>query len=250
MLVEVAAVHGRYGKAGRGDVAFDRGAVEGTVGITAVAVKGNRQRRSGAGRAPGGGPGQPPAHLVAGPEPAGEGAFGTVHPRRGARGAARGGHGRLSAPAKTVRRVIAVFIGLLGCKPGRCGPGGNPCGRRWPAVPSILPGDNQARRPLPVLNRRRGCRGSADRTGSLGPLCEARTWARCLRVAVAILVVHGREDVNVATVLIAASRPAATAPAQACEPADFRSARCAPGLALGWPPASCAFWCSMCSTAW
>ena len=36
----------------------------------------------------------------------------------------------------------------------------------------------------------------ACRRGSLGPVCEARTWTRCLRVVVGILVSHGREDVK------------------------------------------------------
>jgi hypothetical protein len=58
-------------------------------------------------------------------------------------------------------------------------------------------GDNQARHCLAVaVNRGRACRGSAWRLGSFGPVCEARTSTRYLRVAVGILAVHGREDVK------------------------------------------------------
>ena len=79
----------------------------------------------------------------------------------------------------------AAIIGLLGWKPGRPGPGGNPSACRWKAVRSILPGDNQVRHCLavPAVNRGRACRGSAWRLGSFGPVCEARTSTRCLRVS-------------------------------------------------------------------
>ena len=77
------------------------------------------------------------------------------------------------------------IIGLLGWKPGRSGPGGNRSACRWKAVRSILPGDNQVRHCLavPAVNCGRACRGSAWRLGSFGPVCEARTSTRCLRVS-------------------------------------------------------------------
>jgi hypothetical protein len=88
--------------------------------------------------------------------------------------------GRL-APAT----MTSVFIGLLGWKPGRAGPGGNPSACRWKAVRSILLGDNQVRHCLavPAVNCGRACRGSAWRLGSFGPVCEARNSTRCLRVS-------------------------------------------------------------------
>jgi hypothetical protein len=83
------------------------------------------------------------------------------------------------------RTEMWEVIGLLGWKPGRSGPGGNPSGCRWKAVRCRLLGDNQARHCLavPVPHRGRACRGSAWRLGSSGPVCEARTSARCLRVS-------------------------------------------------------------------
>jgi hypothetical protein len=94
--------------------------------------------------------------------------------------------------------ALSKIIGLLGWKPGRLGPGGNPSACRWKAITCGLLGENQARHCLavPAVDRGRACRGSAWRLGSFGPVCEARTSTCCLRVAVGILVIHGREDVN------------------------------------------------------
>ena len=79
-----------------------------------------------------------------------------------------------------------TVIGPLPRRPGRCGPGGNPCPARCKAVLTMLPGDSQARHALglPALNRGRRWRGSADGLGSCGAVCEARTWTRCSGVAV------------------------------------------------------------------
>ena len=46
------------------------------------------------------------------------------------------------------------------------------------------------------MNRGSPWRGSGRRLGSFGPAGEARTSTCCLRLAVGILVIHGREDVK------------------------------------------------------
>jgi len=71
-------------------------------------------------------------------------------------------------------------------------------------VRSILLGENQARHCLavPALNRGRSWRGSAWRLGGFGPVCEAQTSTCCVRLAVGILVIHGREDVNTNVALL------------------------------------------------
>ena len=50
-------------------MALDVGAVEGPVGVTAVAVQGDYQWLGHGDGALVGGPGHPPSHLVVGPEP-------------------------------------------------------------------------------------------------------------------------------------------------------------------------------------
>ena len=61
-------------------------------------------------------------------------------------------------------------------------------------------GDDQAGHCVaePAVNRGRPGRTSACSRGSSGPVSETRTWTRCLRVAVGVLVIDGCEDVKMA----------------------------------------------------
>src|ERR1035437_1040427 len=67
--------------------------------------------------------------------------------------------------------VVCGIIGLLGCKPGRAGPGGNPSACRWKGLRSILLGDNQVRHCLavPAVN----CGRAVAARGDLGVLAPS-----------------------------------------------------------------------------